>query len=32
MKLTRPYTRIKRDHSEYLGVDEKIILEWILGK
>jgi hypothetical protein len=21
-----------RDHSEDLGVDEKIILEWILGK
>jgi hypothetical protein len=21
-----------RDHSEYLGVDRKIILEWILGK
>jgi len=21
-----------RDHSEYLGVDGKIILEWILGK
>jgi hypothetical protein len=21
-----------RDHSEYLGVSEKIILEWILGK
>jgi hypothetical protein len=21
-----------RDHSEYLGIDGKIILEWILGK
>jgi hypothetical protein len=21
-----------RDHLEYLGVDEKIILEWILGE
>jgi hypothetical protein len=22
----------ERDHSEHLGVDDRIILEWILGK